>query len=144
MVEVRLYIAGRPAGKFLCLGNDLLEHFDVKTTSRCHTGNNTDAADSHVGVFVRQQNSGTDTLIAATGRVGAVNARQDGNALLRQLSVPIEGRACTAPVGVELFLLGQFCTAAVGRARRAEYSYASPGLSPGECFRTVRATRLPP
>ena len=60
-----------------------------------------------------EQDGGADALVAAAGRVGAVDAGQDRNPHLLQFGVAKEGGTAAAPVGVEFFLLGELDTAAV-------------------------------
>ena len=94
-------------------GDQLLQPGDIESALRRHARNDADAAHGNVGVLVRNQDGGADRLVAAAGRIGAVDAREHRNARLLELGVPEKGRARTAAVGIELLLVGKLHAAAV-------------------------------
>ena len=93
--------------------NDLFGAFLIKKSLRTHAADNTAPAHGDVGVFVGQENGGADTVIAASGRVGAINARHDGNPQFFQLRVSKKGRASSTPVRIDFLLFGEFYPTAV-------------------------------
>ncbi len=113
VLEVRLDVSRRLAREFPRLCNNFLEHFRVETAARCHTGNDADAADGHVGILVCEQDRRADALVSAAGRVGAVDARKHRHPGLCEFGMPEKRRTRTAPVGVKLFLFGELRAAAV-------------------------------
>ena len=75
-----------------------------KPPLRRHAGHDADAADGDVGILVREQDGRADALVAAAGRIGAVDAGEHRNARLLQLGVAEEaappdrgGRRRTSP-----------------------------------------------
>ena len=110
---MRLDRAGRPLAHVARLRHELFEAGDVEPALGRHAGDDADAAHRHVGVLVREQDGGADALVAAAGRVGTVDAGEDGDAHLLELGVPEEAGAAAAPVGVEHLLVGQLDAAAV-------------------------------
>ena len=113
MLVMRFDIAGRPSGEFARLGNELFEHLRVEPAFRRHTRDDPDTAHGDVRVFMREQDGRADTLITASGGVGAVNPREHRGARLLELGVTKKRCARAATVRVELLLLGQLRTAAV-------------------------------
>ena len=72
-----------------------------------HAAHDARAADRHVGLLMGQQDGGADGVVAAAGRVGAVDAYDDRDAQLVQLGVAVEGSAAAPAVGVHQLLLIQ-------------------------------------
>ncbi len=88
--------------------DDLLGAFFIKRALGAHAAHDPASAHGDVGVFVGQQDGGTDPLVPAAGRVGPVDPGQDRNAQLFQFGVAKEGGAVTPPVRIDLLLLGEF------------------------------------
>ncbi len=113
VLEVRLDISRRPAGELTRLLDDVFEHLCVEAAARRHAGHDADAADSHVGILVRDKDRRADTLVSAASRVGPIDSCEHRYARLGQFGMAEERRARPAPVGIEFFLLGQLRPAAV-------------------------------
>ena len=97
-----------------------------------------------VAVLVGEQYCGADALVAAAGRVGAVDAGQHRDAQLVQFGMAVKGRARTAPVGIELFLLGEFNPAAVDQPDQRDVKPFGKVGHPQECSLTGREARRRP
>ena len=78
-----------------------------------HAAHDPAAADRDVRVLVGDQDGGADPLVAAAGRVGAVDAGDHRHAAFLELGMTEEGRAVASAVRVDLFLLRQLHAAAV-------------------------------
>jgi len=93
--------------------DERLGPFLVEVALGAHAADDAAAAHGDVGLLVGQQDRGADALVAAAGGVGAVDAGDDGNALLLELGVAEEAGALPPAVGVDLLLLGQLHAGAV-------------------------------
>ena len=88
--------------------DNLLGPSFVEAPFRAHAADDPSSAHGDVGILVGQQDGRADSLVAAAGRIGAVDPGQDGDAQLFQFGMAEKGGPVAAPVRVDLLLFGQF------------------------------------
>ena len=118
--------------------SDFVGIFQVHMAFGVHAAHNAGAAYSHVGFFMGNDHRGADGMIAAAGRVGAVDAHDDGNAQLVQFSVPEEGSTAATTVGVYLFLFVELNAGAVQHIHQRHVQGLGSVGSPQQAFSLAR------
>ena len=96
-----------------CSLNKLLRAFQIEITFGAHSADDSSAPHRYVAVFVREQNRGADALIAAAGRIRAVNSGEHRYSEFLKLRMPKKRCSAASAIRIHLLLLGQLNPRAV-------------------------------
>ena len=114
LVEVGLHAAGILRLEVLGAVNERTGRFGVDVPLRVHAADDARPPHRDVGALVRQQDGRADPLVAAAGRVGAVDGVQDRDPQVVQVRMTVERGAAGTPARVDRLLLHELHAGAVG------------------------------